>query len=814
VVLIDVPVARFSTDDTNWEILVNRAIDMGALQVVFTVAPTFDLERLARILSHSSVIVGGVIRPDPDNPKDNLFASVPLMGNLTFPAVAAVSDPLLGIHRYQRYAFPVNGTAYPTLEALASRRLGIEVHDEDRFMVNFSFEQNHFPRMTLAQALEGGLIRDVVQGKVIVFGPALDRTHRDVVTPITDGKRQVSELEYHGLALDSLLRKSAIMPLWPIAKGVIVVLMWLFCFLLVQAKSFRMGVIGVSVTVAAFLALAWAALAFANVHVPVVAGTLVLGTTLVSVFHRKGQRQNQQLSQLVNETTLLAGVYQEGSSVVASGNFWPHVMAMLDQMLPLIRATLLARSFQPGYVTLVQTLRCDQDVIREQRRDYRRTPYTTALDQNGPVESAEFLNGENNDEVQLLVPLRFAGEVLGFLVLGVAKAQTGDRPALMRAVVSISEHLSELMLEYRKAQERDSAAERWQKNLRDPRDDAMHALSQNVRLISRYTIVLQDMVNSLDTATAVYDLFGRNLLVNAGMKQALGKAGIDGAGHTAADLLVLACAMTLDEARSVITHVVLDQHSFERAASFGDQSFLLMASALRDTAVATDTAQHPLENIHGIMFQLFLNSNVVMRETQHAGAITRMSGELQNVLVPLREDASGTVQPQIDRISNLILGPTESVDNGHKVELVDVWHALELAVGLVRSDPKLTQVAFNIEGKHAQIKAAVPYLEFKSALVALLRLLAEDTRDPGTVIVTIRRETGHVTIEMHNNGFGMPDDKLQSMLTGTKLPQWPALRLIRQLRSSAFGKNGQFSLTSEVGSGYVSRILLPTLEPA
>lgn len=813
VVLIDVPVARFSTNDVDWETLIDRATGMGARQVVFTIAPTFNFDRLARILNHKNVIVGGAINSNSNNLEDNVFTSAPLIGNLTFPAVSAISDRLFGIHRYQQYFFPVNAVSVPTLEALAARRLGIDVPNDGQFMVNFAPLQSRLPRMTLDQVLEGGLIREIVQGRVVLFGPALGRMHRDVVTPITAGARQVSELEYHGYALDSLLRNAAIMPLWTGAPVVVALLMWSLCFLLVQARSFRMGMVVVSLTAAAFSGLAWLALAWANVHVPVAAGLLVLGTTLVSVFQRKGQRQNRQLSQLVNETTLIASAYEEASNVVGSGNFWPHVMAMLDQMLPLTRAALLARSDQPGLAGLVQTLRCDRDVIQERRRDYRRTPYSIALEQNGPVVVRGYLKDEHDGEVQLLVPLSFAGQVLGFLALGVPRAQTGDMPALVRTAVIVSEHLSELMLEYSKARERDATAERWQKNLRDPRDEAVSALSRNVRLIGRRIIILQDMVNSLDAATAVYDLFGRTLFVNARMKQSLAKAGVDGGGHTAADLLVLACAMTLDEARSVIARVVLDRHSFERTGSLGDQPLLLMVSTLQDTAVAANAAQAPLENIHGIMFQFFVSSNVAKHETRRADNISRVSGELQDVLVSLRENAPGLVQPQIDRISNLVAGATENKEGMLQDEPVDVWHALELAVGLVRSDPRLEQVAFNIEGDRSHVTTAVPYMEFKSALAALLRLLAEDTRDPGSVTVAIGHENGHVTIEMRNNGFGMPDEKLQSMLTGPKLPQLPALRLVRQLRSTAFGEKSRFSLFSEVGSGYVCRVLLPTLDP-
>lgn len=777
VVLVDVPVPKFSNSDVDWEALTDDVLALGARQVVFTLAPTLDVAPLGRIIAHDKVIVGGAIRSDPDRPGSHQFISAPLVGGLKFPAVSAVTNPLLGVYRYQEFALQVEGRQVPGIAALAARRAGVEVPEHGRALVNFGGRTAPFPRMTLAQVQEGGLIRSIAEGRVVMFGPALDRLHHSIVTPVTGGGREVSELEFHGHALDSLLRSASIQSLPPPVKGLVCILLWLICFLLLQSRSFRTGTMAASLVAMAFLVLVWLALVVSRVHVPAVAGLLVLGTTLVSVYQSKGQRQNRQLARLVNETTLLSMGGRKGEPGQTSlANLWPDVMAMLDQLFPLTRAVLLSRAATAGHVHLVQTLRCDRDVIQERRRDYRRTPYSRALDRNDAVEAPGYLKPGPAGESVLLVPMRFAGEVQGFLALGMSAMNAVSPAVLQHGIRVIGEHLSELMFERRRTQETEDAMRRWHQRLRDPRDEAIHQLSQNVRLISRHTTLLQDLVDSLDAATGVYDLFGRSLVLNKRMADALEKLEFHDREHTAVDLLASAGAMSLDQARSVMARVILDRLDFERTARIGGHPHLLKASMLSDSASAQG-ASELLDSIHGLMFQLF------------------PSGNATSVGLP---GAAGAIPDT---------GAGEAVAGE---ESVDVWHAIEQAVAVLHAGQH-SEVAVNIEGDQGKVYALAPPAEFESLLGALLQLLAEDTRNPGSVTISIRGSGREVSIEMRNNGFGLPDDKLQAMLTGPTLPKSKPLRDVRRLLATTFKHGGDCTLGSDVGSGYAVRIVLSAI---
>lgn len=804
VVLIDVPIEKFSSNDTDWETIISRVMDLGAKQVIFTLTPTFDRKTLERLLTHKHVIVGGVITPDLDRPGNYKFISAPMIGSLTFPAVTAIPDPLLGVHRYQHFGFLVNHQQLPTVETLTAQRLDIPAPDAGRFMINFSGQQHYFPRMSLAQALEGALIKDIVQGRVIMIGPALDRLHRSVVTPITQGSRQVSELEYHAFALDSLLNRADIISLWPAAKGLIVMAAWFVGFLILQPMAFRQGMLAFSAIGIAMLIVAWLALAIAQIHIPVLAALLVLGTTLVSVFQSKGQRQNQQLSRLVNETTLLVSGRGSSQLAVSAASFWGHVIAMLDQLMPLSRAALLANANGSRYVRLVHTLRCPSDVIHERRRDLQRTPYSTALAANSPIEVNRYLESDGTHESQLLVPLQIEGEVLGFLALAFPTDAMKERSALMRTLTVLGMHLSDLLLERRQVEEREQTIKAWQKTLRDPRDDAIQALSHNTRIIGQYTTVLQDMINGLEAATAVYDLFGRTVLVNKRMAIELPKMGIASTELTAVDLLAAACEMSLNDARDIIVRVVFDDLSFERTAHLGESSFLLLASALRDTSAPTNTRLASLESLHGVMFQLFPVSNIVQREIVRRNAAATFVNDQHPV--------SANVSRPLVIPSSRERGASQSNTSSFvdvSVEEIDLWRTIELLAELIREEPQHEHVALHIEGDKERAKVFVPFIELKTLLRALLQLLVEDSRLKGLVSITIQTAQESTRINMRNNGFGIPDEKLQAMLSGPAIPQSASLRTIRQARQALLAHKGSLSLHSEVGKGYVVTLGLP-----
>ena len=266
VVLVDSPVVAFFDPNFGWIKLVDDLLALGARQVVFTVMPQGNPRVTEALLASSKVVVGSELTPDPERPGSQVFNLPRALRNSDPGAVADTPDALLSLHRYQRYWYTVGDDLVPSVEALTARRLGRDIPDDGSFLINFGGTDREFPRMHLQQVAEGRLIKEVVQGRVIVIGIGKERFHRNVVTPITSATREVSKLEFHGFALDSLLNGNAIGSLHPLGKAALLLAVWLLYFFVAQPMSFRAAVVTATLMIAGLVILAWLMLTGLNLH--------------------------------------------------------------------------------------------------------------------------------------------------------------------------------------------------------------------------------------------------------------------------------------------------------------------------------------------------------------------------------------------------------------------------------------------------------------------------------------------------------------------------------------------------------------------
>lgn len=762
VVLVESPVTAFSSDSTiRWDELANDLISRGAAQVIFTDVPISQNATVETLFKNPKVILGADLASD-----------------VGLHAASVISDPLLGVHRYQRYAYRVGDKAVPSLEALAASRLGIHVPKEERYLVDFSGNASGFPRMKLNQVLSLDLIDDVVRGRVILIGPAGNGFSRTVVTPITEGNRQVTELEYHGYALDTLLRGTPVASLHPIAKGLVVIGIWLVCLLILQPMPFRKAVLTASFLALGLVSFAWLLLS-QGFHLPVLGSILVIGSSLVSIFLSKTESQNQALARLATETNLAASGRLAGQSVPFDDAFWSHVLAMVDQILPLTRVVLLERGNGGKHVREVRSLRCTVNVIEERRRDFWRAPYSTAIEKGEAIEVGKYLMAAEPGEHQFLAPLVWSGQVLGFWVFGIHRSQMTNRSTLMHAINVLSKQLSELMFERRQNMMQLATTASWREHLIDQRDLSIQTLSQHLNMIDRHINVLEDMFNGLEAPTMVYDLFGRPLVSNARMKSLLQAAEVQAEAQSVADLLETVCSLSSEEARAALVGVVFNGDSFEREARVGNTRYVLHVSRLRNSAVQVTSGEEVLQHIHGLMIQLLPVTNLEKREREHSQRLLRGT--------ELPPDGEGS------------LGAQEGEES------VDVLHAVEEAIASTASSPEHEALSFAVNAPKSNAKVLANPRKLKDILTALIRFLAEDSKQQGKITVNLDTNEEGLVIALQNNGFGMPNEKLQAMLDGPALPKSDYLRRIKQLRNSAFGNHGRLALRSTVGGGYVAQ---------
>lgn len=758
VLLVEAPIESFFGDGADWAGLVERLLALGAQRVAFVTLPSLDAARLRPLLAHPRVDVGVRIEVDPVQAERSRLRVPGALHDLGFRAVVVTGESRLGVHRSMPFSVPVEGLELPTLQALVARQVGQELPAQaGAFRIGFlDGPPRQFPRASLQQVMGGELIPEAVRGRIALVGPVSTRFQGSVVTPLTTRTVSVSELEYHGYALDSLLRGRTLRTPGPWSEALLVAVTALATLLGMQRLQFRAGVAVALGGALGLLALAAVLLPAARLHLPVVGPLLALAAITVTVFQHKTRAQGRELGSLVTTTSLALASRWAPVAPREEQAFWAHLLGMMDQLLPLSRAVLLERVGSGQRLREVAALRCSMDDIAERRRDFQRPPYVDSLAHGMEFEPMGFLKGVAEDEQQLLLPLVADGRVLGFWISGLPRERLAARPTLHTAFEQVAGELAELLLE-RRGDRRQRGADA---SPAPAQDEVLQRLSFNLRAIDRHFSIMEAIFDGLRTPTVVHDTFGRTIAVNRSMKALLEQQAPHAAQAGAPALLESLCGMEPAAAREALASVAFEGHEFERTTHGPISRHLLRVTALRaqPSPAAADAPQR-------------------------------------------RPGAQGLV------VELLPLGQEVPDARGG----VDVWSLLDRAVARVVPLEDCDAVDFALDGTREVPRVAVSAQPFTEALTALLQLLALDSRCPGVVDVRVALEGSWVRIDMANTGYAMPPLALQAALEGTQLPPAGPLRQIRALRDSAF-TGGRFTLQSQLGQGYQATVRMPVLD--
>lgn len=768
VLLVDSPVSAFSSTEVSWDQVVTELVELGARQVVFTVFPEGDVETAKKLLLNPAVILSTDVNPDPQ--RDGEF-QLNLPTGFTALKPHAISDTamsFLGIHRYQRYSYQVKEQSIPSVEALAARRLGKNIPAEGYFLIDFSESRPKFPRVPLQQLVQGSLVKDLVDGRVVLIGIGLERFHRSVATPITSDRREVTKLEYHGYALDTLLNSNEIYPVAPWVKATLVLITWVVFFSVAQPLGFKGSMVTGTLMILTLIALAWFSLVLAHLHIPVISSVLVIGTTLVSIMHRKAQHHDKVLAKVVNNAGVALSAGLSEHRVPKGDEFWPYAMRMIDQAVPATRAVLLQRIPNSSELRVAHSLRCTNDAILIPSLDLTYSVFKSAST-GGSVKEVHLLKPLAGESHQYLVPIVSGEELRGFLVFGTG-LPVEQHSALNRAVMLLCRRLAEMIEVHMQESILDKTTTTFtRKFMADDRDNLVLKLNEYLALAFKQSEFLVSMLNRLHVPTMAYDLFGRPLFTNSSMKAILKETSVNSEqGSSAADLIEETCGLTPEEARQMLMDLTVEGKEFNRVAWAGAQQYQMQADVLGGPNLL-DSSYKDLQNkAYGAMFQLMPMANksdVVQVHTQQLDVVELNAG-------------------------------------------LDVWKTLEAVVADTCKNPEFPGLTIDLAANRTPALVLMQEWQLQDLLSALLLFLAYDSVLPGRIEIEVSQSNTELTMVMVNQGFGMPNSRLQALLDGPVWPQSGTLRRIRSLRSVTLTASESLELTSSLGKGYCVTLVL------
>lgn len=834
VLLLEVGPELRDAGDEVWLPMLNELQAQGAAQVLFTFMPSGATRDFYAAASKSTKVFFGRRPLVAANAMSDALALEPLpesaRGLDLSMAVFAIAPSEYGVHRRQAYFFSSGGqplaAALETMAAARSTGLVETSKETPSFIVNFLGGAPGLPRISATRVLKGELIPELVRGRSVLIG--LENSGQPIFSPLAKSGQLISELEFHGYALDTLLRDKTIWsaPLW-LAFPLILILIGTSLFVF-QWGGLRFSASLTVILVVIYTLLTWLALSFAGVWLPLAElWAAQIGTFLVFTRYR-AVNEEAKLRQLVLETN---GKLRDRfflASFASSSEHWSQVITMVNQTLNLERIIFLERIKGDHRVREVKSLNCSLQDIKELRRDYERAPYSTAIAEGRLIEVKGYLTHGVEDEVQCLIPLLFGGEVLGFWAFSARPeklAALGNQDAVFR---NFAEQIAELLFHRQQAQDREEKQSRpMQRYLRlQGGEQLAESLKKTLTALDRRLIGMEDYLDGLSTAGILYDLFGRVVIANQQMVQLLSEAQLAPYQMTAVDLISSVADVDLDYARGLMQNIILDRHKISLPVKLGSdaRSFVLHLGPLlpaQEKQALREGDPLPFE-VEGVLCELIdvtmikrlagLKEDVVKRVT------TQIRSDSEALLTGISLlETEGLTDEKRNRVLAIIR--EKIVDLVSVTDRADELLSMEIDSGVVECYPvdckqpllaALESVRSRAAGHGIEFDLQLPELVslvfaspegLQAALESVLEVEISDTVQQGHIQVTLQEYDGYVVYLVSNQGFGMPDERFQDYLHGDVSQLTDEFKALRKSIARVGHWEGELRGSSEIGVG-------------
>ena len=798
---------------------------LGARKVVFAFLPgdasaEFYAEALRR-----GVVFGWPVAQDPDDPDQLRLAERPAGAALPEGSFGLVSAPpgSDAVHRHAHLRISVAGRSYPSLELAAAAASGAPLPPAalESCLVSFSGGPGSLPAAPLERLLAGGLIPELVQGRTVLVGASLAAAQPGLHTPTT-GHQTMSLLEFQGHALDTLLSGRIPHKPGPLAVLLLLAALTLPTLLLYQRLEVRLAS-WLTLSLLALHALLAAALFLSfRIMVPLVELLLAQALLFVLALRGKALLTSTAIDALLQHLAARLRERLWPTSFYLSPEHWSQVINMVNQTLDLSRVIFLERVEADHRVREIKALNCSLDDIDEKRRDYERTPYSTAIEAQRPIQVQGYLKRVSTQEEQYLAPLAFAGEILGFWAFGVEPARAAATPHFEAVVRDFGDQIAELLYHRQRVLKEQSAGGllrllRLQREL-----ELYRALSRTMALVERRLGRVESLLDDLSTAAIMYDLFGRVLEANGRMLELLRTERLAPYNMTALDLVAALTGQGPAECRNVLRQVIIEKASVSvPVALSGGRSFALSLRALRAGDRQSDLEDAAPFQLTGILCELVDTTSLSRLYEVKAHLMQRLGVQLRSDLAALEHSASRLASeelPEAERraaaaqVHERLVGALATVDEcrqflgresdaGSERFPVDPEGPLVRALEGLQSSARARGLFFE------RPEAAVPGpvmaspTRLQDVFGSVLDHLAEDALGGTPMQIEVEENESWVTFSFGNRGFGMPNERFQAWLFSDQNGGSDTARRLHTAVRWVQDWGGAVEAESEVGSG-------------
>ncbi|MCF7970133.1 MAG: CHASE2 domain-containing protein [Methylococcaceae bacterium] len=823
--------------DEVWLTALQHILSYGVRQVVFTFVPEQVSDEFYQLAKDSKKVIFG--RQVINNADDGGLKLIPLPQNISATdlvfGVVKSSGHEKGVFKYQFGQIEAENKVFPSLEyAAAQQVLGESVQlPAGQYLINFIGGTARLPKLNIHRVLSNGLIEELLKGRTVLVGINDLETIAEFYTPISDKDGLISDLMMHGFALDTLLSERQIESFPQSLVVLFIFLVTVGSLFFSQWLALQLSVIASLVVSLIYLFLGWLALHFFSLLLPYIELFLAQWLTFIIVWRFKIITEQRALDGMLLGLSVKLQERVFPISFYRTEDPWTQLITMINQTLNLNRILFLERVEDDHRLHEIKALHCSIDDIVEMRRDYERTPYSTAISENKVLLlDRPYLNKVDVEELQYLAPLIFAGEVLGFWAFTIESDNMRSKIKFDTLTYDFMQQISEILY-YRQEWQRQMQIEQnrlWSYLRIEGGEAPYRALNKSVLLMEKRISILREVFDNMSTCSILYDLFGNVLLVNNNMTKLAQILDIRPYSITMLDFIVAVTDYDANKARKLLQHTIFDEEvtAIPIKPRMSKQSYMLFIRPLK-THEQEQYEEQIIDEanvfaMRGVLCELADISELKQLWGLKEQMLERFGFQLRNqmasmflALSMLQDETllSEDKQPMMDDIQNKINETLDTLKLANEQNSIEVEYLThnKLACypidGLKPLDDALSFLQEQIATLAITVHKHVPMLlclvfagpyELGLILRLALTVLLEESGQKGNIWLEIEAKEAAVYYRLYNDGAGMPQENLEKFFDSESLSSEEITKL-HNAKECVQQWGGLLTISSEVGKG-------------
>lgn len=382
------------------------------------------------------------------------------------------------------------------------------------------------------------------------------------------------------------------------------------------------------------------------------------------------------------------------------------------------------------------------------------------------------------------------------------------------------------MLYHRRQVQLDNRAnQQWRNYLRTPMgDNTLKHLDHAITLIETRLDLMDNVLSDLNTAIVVYDLFGRVVTVNKKLSTFAEKHRIDMFASTALDLITSISGLSADESLDMLRTVLMEDSTFSLPVVIKgeSQNYVLSITPLLSAAERQNQQRQLAFQQNGFVFELVDVSNLKRLGKLKEELVEKLNYQLRHDMEALVMSVGLLAKPELSaqqrqRVTTIL---QEKVSNTVTV-MTSVHEYIQFEVDVLPIerypvDPlkilrrTLENLSTTFSAKDISITETAP--NFISLVLAephhlanilkhILHHLIDDATTASIIHISIEEDTEMITMELANEGFGIPEERLQKYLT-EKMTENNNYYRFQEARRLLQQWQGDLTITSAMGKGF------------